>query len=68
MSVTLIGTVTAGGGTDEVVVVTVVVETVAAVDVEIVDTDVTVRVVEKTPPNGANLKIVDRGCLKPGVA
>ena len=58
--------VTVGGGTDEVVVVTVVVDTVAAVEVETVDTDVTVKVVEKMPPNGANRIIVDRGCLKPG--
>jgi hypothetical protein len=64
----LIEIVTAAGATDEVVVVTVVVETVAAVEVEIVDTDVTVIVVEKTPPNGANLRIVDKGCLKPGPA
>jgi hypothetical protein len=58
--------VTATGATDEVVVVTVVVETIPAVAVEIVDTDVTVIVVEKMPPDGANLKIVDKGCLKPG--
>jgi hypothetical protein len=62
----LIEIVTVVGGTEEVVVVTVVVETVAAVEVEIVDTDVTVSVVENTPPYGANLKIVDKGCLKPG--
>jgi hypothetical protein len=40
-----------------------VVTVVAVVDVETVDTKVLVEVVEKIPPNGANLRIVESGFL-----
>ena len=48
--------------TAEVVIVVV----TAVVEVDTVDTMVEVDVVENTPPNGANLKIVDKGSLNPG--
>ena len=55
VTVTLLGHT--GVVVDDIVVVR------AVVEVDTVDTIVDVKVVEKTPPNGANLKIVESGVL-----
>jgi hypothetical protein len=55
--------VTAAGGIDEVVVVTVVVETIVAVAVAPVPPTVTVEVAPSSPPKGASWSIVASGIV-----
>jgi hypothetical protein len=52
-----------GGHTDDVVVVDENVVVRAVVDVDTVVRTVDVKVVENTPPKGANRNIVDKGVL-----